>query len=151
MPKPRGAMAGEHSRTYNEGSSQPYQERNPPMKSFAVLFALAMFSASAAAQPLPPGHPGVDAKAQGKGAQEAPLPQKAKVLSTIAAAPYVYIEVSQNKKTLWLAANALPVKKGDVIRFDNGMVMNNFHSKTLNRTFPSVLFVNSVVVTKEKE
>ena len=46
---------------------------------------------------------------------------------------------------------ALPVKKGDVIRFDNGMAMTNFHSKTLNRTFPSVLFVNSVVVTKEKE
>ena len=121
------------------------------MKSFAVLFALAVFSAAAAAQPLPPGHPGVATNAGAKGAPEAQLPQKGKVLSTIAAAPYVYIEVSQNKKTLWLAANALPVKKGDVIRFDNGMVMTNFHSKTLNRTFPSVLFVNSVVVTKEKE
>ena len=90
-------------------------------------------------------------KAQGKGAPAAQLPQKATVISSIAAAPYVYIEVSQNKKILWLAANALPLKKGDVIRFDHGMVMNNFHSKTLNRTFPSVLFVNQVVVTKEKE
>lgn len=121
------------------------------MKSFAVLFALAVFSASAAAQPLPPGHPGVATNAGAKGASEAQLPQKGKVLSTIAAAPYVYIEVSQNKKTLWLAANSLPVKKGDVIRFDNGMVMTNFHSKTLNRTFASVVFVNTVVVTKEKE
>jgi len=121
------------------------------MKSFAMLFALAAFSASAAAQSLPPGHPGVNTTMGGKGAPEAQLPQKAKVLSTIAATPYVYIEVSQNKKTLWLAATALPVKKGDVIRFDKGLVMTNFHSKTLNRTFPSVLFVNSVVVTKEKE
>jgi hypothetical protein len=143
-------MAGDHSRTYN-GSLQLYQERNLPMKSFAVLFALAVLSASVTAQPLPPGHPGVATNAGAKGAPEAQLPQKAKVLSTIAAAPYVYIEVSQNKKTLWLAANALPVKKGDVIRFDNGMVMTNFHSKTLNRTFPSVVFVNTVVVTKEKE
>jgi hypothetical protein len=31
------------------------------------------------------------------------------------------------------------------------MVMTNFNSKTLNRTFPSVTFVNRVVVTKEKE
>ncbi len=121
------------------------------MKSFPVLLALAIFSASAAAQPLPAGHPSVDTKKEGKGAALAQLPQKGKVLSTIAAAPYTYIEVSQNKKTLWLAANALPVKKGDVIRFDNGMVMTNFHSKTLNRTFPSVLFVNRVVITKEKE
>ncbi len=121
------------------------------MKSFAVFFALAVFSAFAVAQPLPPGHPGVATKGEGTGVPEAQLPQKAKVLSTVAAAPYVYIEVSQNKKTLWLAANALPLKKGDVIRFDNGMVMTNFHSKTLNRTFPSVLFVNTVVVTKEKE
>ena len=121
------------------------------MKSFPVLLALAIFSASIAAQPLPAGHPGVDTNKAGKGAPEAQLPQKAKVLSTVDAAPYTYLEVSQNKKTLWLAANAVPAKKGDVIRFDDGMVMTNFHSKTLNRTFPSVLFVNRVIVTKEKE
>jgi hypothetical protein len=122
------------------------------MKSFPVLFVLAVFSASVAvAQPLPPGHPSVDTKKAGTGAPEAQLPQKAKVLSTLDAAPYTYLEVTQNKTTLWLAATAGPAKKGDVIRFDNGMVMTNFHSKTLNRTFPSVLFVNRVVVTKEKE
>ncbi|MGP1677507.1 MAG: hypothetical protein ACTS6J_10155 [Burkholderiales bacterium] len=122
------------------------------MKFSPVLFALAVLSASvAAAQPLPAGHPGVNTKNAGNGAPEAQLPQKAKVLSTIDAAPYTYLEVTQNKKTLWLAANAVPAKKGDVIRFDNGMVMTNFHSKTLNRTFPSVLFVNRVVITKERE
>jgi hypothetical protein len=31
------------------------------------------------------------------------------------------------------------------------MVMTNFESKTLKRTFPSVTFVNTVVVSKEKE
>jgi hypothetical protein len=116
------------------------------------MLALAVFSAAAgAAQPLPAGHPSVDPKAAAKGAPETQLPQKAKVLSTIAAAPYMYLEVAQGKKTLWLAANAQPVKKGDVVRFENGMVMSNFHSKTLNRTFPSVLFVNRMVVTNEKE
>jgi hypothetical protein len=121
------------------------------MKSLSVLLALAFFSSLAFAQPLPAGHPPLATKSEGKGVPEAQLPQKAKVLSTIDAAPYTYLEVTQNKKTLWLAANAVPAKKGDVIRFDDGMVMTNFHSKTLNRTFPSVTFVSRVVVTKEKE
>ncbi len=121
------------------------------MKSFPIFLALAVFSASAFAQALPSGHPPMNAKMEGKGMPDAQLPQKAKVLSTIDAAPYTYLEVTQNKKTLWLAANAVPAKKGDVIRFDDGMVMTNFHSKTLNRTFPSVIFVNRLVVTKEKE
>jgi hypothetical protein len=73
------------------------------------------------------------------------------VLSTIDAAQYTYLEVTQNKKTLGLAAATVAAKKGDVVRFDDGMVMTNFHSKTLNRTFPSVTFVNRVVITNEKE
>jgi hypothetical protein len=121
------------------------------MKSLSLLFVLAVFSASASAQSLPSGHPPVDAKKDGKGAPELQLTQKAKVLSTVDAAPYTYLEVAQNKKTLWLAANAVGAKKGDVVRYDDGMVMTNFHSKTLNRTFPSVIFVNRLVVTKEKE
>ena len=121
------------------------------MKSFPVLLALAVFSGIAFAQPLPAGHPPLDTKMEGKGVPDAQLPQKAKVLSTIDAAPYTYLEVTQNKKTLWLAANAVPAKKGDVIRFDDGMVMTNFHSPKLNRTFPRVTFVSRVVITKEKE
>lgn len=144
-------MAVDCSPTYNN-EIPLFKERNPLMKSFTVLFALSVFSASvAAAQPLPAGHPSVDVKSGGKAAPAAQLPQKAKVLSAIDAKPYTYLEVTQNNKTLWLAANAVSAKKGDVIRFDNGMVMKNFHSKTLNRTFPSVLFVSSVVITKEKE
>jgi hypothetical protein len=121
------------------------------MKFLPLLLALPLFSGLAIAQSLPAGHPPMAAQGESKGVTDAQLPQKAKVLSTIDAAPYVYLEVTQNKKTVWLAANAVPVKKGDVIRFDDGMVMTNFHSKTLNRTFPSVTFVNRVVITKEKE
>src|ERR1035437_3097840 len=131
--------------------SQLDQERKLSMKSFSFLLVLAVVSTVAVAQPLPAGHPPMATKSEGKGAPDAQLPQKAKVLSTIAAAQYTYLEVTQNKKTLWLAAATVAVKKGDVIRFDDGMVMTNFHSKTLNRTFPSVTFVNRVVVTNEKE
>ncbi len=121
------------------------------MKFFSFLLALAVFSSLAFAQPLPAGHPPMATKSEGKGVPDAQLPQKAKVLSSIDAAGYTYLEVTQNKKTLWLAGTKVAVKKGDVIRFDDGMVMTNFNSKTLNRTFPSVTFVNRVVVTNEKE
>jgi hypothetical protein len=127
------------------------QERKLSMKSFFCLLVLALVSTLVLAQPLPAGHPPMATKSEGKGAPDAQLPQKAKVLSAIDAAQYTYIEVTQNKKTLWLAGTKVAVKKGDVIRFDDGMVMTNFNSKTLNRTFPSVTFVNRVIVTNEKE
>ncbi len=84
-------------------------------------------------------------------APEAKLSQKAKVLSTIDVPQYTYLEVTQNKKTRWLASTSVKVKKGDVIRFDDGMEMTNFHSKVLNRDFPSISFVSHVAVTNEKE
>jgi len=135
------------------------------MKLLALLLAAAVYSTSAiAAAPaaelpaghppvakLPAGHPQADMTKPGKGAPEIPLPQKAKVLSVVDVPQYTYLEVTQNKKNLWLAASTVAVKKGDVIRFDDGMAMANFHSKSLNRTFPSITFVNRVVVTREKE
>jgi hypothetical protein len=121
------------------------------MKSLLMVLALTVFSAPAFAQSMPSGHPSTDAKKDGKGAPESPLPQKGKVLSSADAMQYTYIEVQQNKQTLWIAGPAVKVKKGDVIRFDNGMVMKDFVSKSLNRTFPSVTFVSRVVVTNEKE
>ncbi len=118
------------------------------MKSRSLLLLMAVFAASVSAQSLPSGHPPVGAN---KGAADIPLAQKAKVLSVIDVPQYTYLEVTQNKKTLWLAAATVAAKKGDVIRFDEGMVMTNFKSKSLNRTFPSITFVNRVVVTQEKE
>lgn len=78
------------------------------------------------------------------------MTQKGKVVSSINANEYTYIEVAQNGKTIWIAAPLVQVKKDNVIRFEDGAVMSNFRSKLLNRTFPSVMFVNQVVVTKEK-
>lgn len=121
------------------------------MKFSSFLFVFAAVSTAAPAQPAPAGHPPMPGKYEGKAMSDAQLPQKARVLSSIDAAGYTYLEVAQGKKTLWLAGTKVAVKKGDVIRFDDGMVMTNFNSKSLNRTFPSVTFVNRVVVTKEKE
>ncbi|MDD5176551.1 MAG: NrfJ-related protein [Sterolibacterium sp.] len=118
----------------------------------ALLLVLTVFSASAiAADALPANHPAMDAKKPAQGAPTTQLPQKGKVISAIDVPNYTYLEVMQNMKTFWIAAPSVAVKKGDVVRFDQGMAMTNFQSKTLNRNFPSITFVGKAIVTKEKE
>lgn len=73
-----------------------------------------------------------------------------KVVSSITTAGYTYVEVNQNGKNVWIAANQIKVKPGNQIRFGEGSMMTNFHSSSLNRTFPAVLFVSDVAVTAEK-
>lgn len=73
-----------------------------------------------------------------------------KVVSSIDTAGYTYVEVNQNGKNMWIAANLIKVKPGNRIRFDEGAMMTNFRSNSLQRTFPAVLFVNQVAVTAEK-
>jgi len=90
-----------------------------------------------------------------KMAQAAPLPpltQKAQVLSANNVTQYTYLEVMQDNKSRWIATTspaAAAAKKGDMIQFDDGTLMNNFNSKALNRTFPSITLVGRLVVGNE--
>lgn len=112
------------------------------MKSVPILFALALSMPAFAADPAPFNpHAGLEMPKK----QTMMLTQSGTVLSTINVPTYTYVEVSQGKKTLWLATATSGVKKGDKVRFDDGLVMNNFYSKSLKRTFPSIIFVNSLV------
>lgn len=123
------------------------------MKSITALFALAALVASVSTHAAPPpGHPSPAAAADmmklPKNTTDADLPQKGKVVSTIDANEYTYIEVAQGKDVIWVAApKGAALKKNSNIRFEDGAVMTNFRSKLLNRTFPSVTFVSRVVVT----
>ena len=113
------------------------------MKLFFLLPMLALSAAVFAAEPANP-HAGM--KMQPMSAPGTRLTQQGLVLSTINVPTYTYIEAAQGKKTIWLATTTMAVKKGDVIRFDDGMTMNNFYSKSLKRTFPSIIFVSHAVV-----
>ena len=106
--------------------------------SFAVAFALC-FSASVAvslAADLPPGHPKV-----GQGTKTVAVNHSGTVLEAIPAAGYVYLHVKGADGDEWLAATSIDVKPGAKVRWNDGMVMKNFTSKTLKRTFASVRFV----------
>ncbi len=115
------------------------------MRFAPALLVLTVFSASAIAAPA--GQPAAGMSV-GKPAAGEQLPHKGKVLNSIDASIYTYIEVSENGKNLWLAAPTVTVKKGDMVRYSDGAVMSNFHSKSLNRTFESIVFVGKAVVEK---
>jgi len=80
----------------------------------------------------------------------AALAAEGTVVSSINTVGYTYIEVKQDDKTQWLAAEVIELKPGNRIRFDEGALMSNFHSSSLQRDFPSVLFVDQVKVIAEK-
>ena len=120
------------------------------MRLVTTLLALAVFSVSAlAASPSSQISIGSAVERTQLAAADNPMPRKGKVLSTIDASIYTYIELTENGKNIWIAAPTVKVKKGDTIRFSDGAVMTNFFSKSLNRTFPSVVFVGKAEVVKK--
>ena len=80
---------------------------------------------------------------------EADLPRNGKVLSSIDAGMYTYIELIENGKPIWIAAPMITTRKGDIIRFNDGAIMSDYFSKSLNRTFESVIFVGKAVVVNQ--
>lgn len=93
---------------------------------------------------MPAGHPGgagADPHA-GMKPQEIPagVGHKGKVLSTMDAAGYTYVEVDEKGQKLWLAVMQTKVKVGDTVEFPDSPPMANFHSKTLNKTFDKIIF-----------
>ncbi|MBT8071623.1 MAG: DNA-binding protein, partial [Gammaproteobacteria bacterium] len=66
--------------------------------------------------------------------------QTGTVAEAVSAGGYVYIKLEE--QNTWLAASAFEVSVGDKVQYGDAMEMNNFHSKALDRTFDSILFVS---------
>lgn len=64
----------------------------------------------------------------------------AKVLEFKDAGGYTYIKVDEKGKQYWAAIMKSPVKIGQEITFKEQVVMKNFKSKALNKTFEEVMF-----------
>lgn len=76
--------------------------------------------------------------------------RKGRVVETMNAAGYTYLRVDENGSSVWLAVMEVPVKVGDVVEFPDSQPMTGFRSKTLNRTFDSILFVPGIRVERSK-
>ena len=65
---------------------------------------------------------------------------KGKVLETMNAAGYTYVQVEENGQKLWVAVMETQVKAGDIVEFPDSPPMVNFQSKSLKRTFDKIIF-----------
>ncbi len=67
------------------------------------------------------------------------------VVETMNAAGYTYVQVDSGTEKIWAAAPEFSVNVGDQVVVPEGMAMHNYHSQTLDRDFPVVYFVDSVL------
>ncbi|MDD2878898.1 MAG: nucleotide-binding protein [Rhodoferax sp.] len=55
---------------------------------------------------------------------------------------YTYLRLKTSQGETWAAVNKSVVKKGAKVSIENATVMDNFESKTLKKTFPTIVFGN---------
>jgi hypothetical protein len=82
--------------------------------------------------------------AGGPAAVSAATPNSGKVLQLLQGGGYTYAEVEMSGgDKVWIAGGQIDVKPGDVVQWGDSATMTNFASKSLNRTFDRILFVNA--------
>ena len=64
------------------------------------------------------------------------------VLERIDASPYCYLRLKTAKGEVWAAVPEAKLEKGAEVTIGNPMLMANFESKTLKRTFAEIYFGN---------
>lgn len=74
-------------------------------------------------------------------AADAPAaPLQGTVLEARDADPYTYLRLKTGSGETWAAVNKTAVKTGDQVTIGNPIVMQNFESKTLKRSFDKIVF-----------
>ena len=73
------------------------------------------------------------------------MPLSGKVVETMDSGGYTYVYLENNGKKTWVAIPATAVKVGQALTCQPGMEMKNFTSKTLQRTFESIIFSGGVL------
>jgi hypothetical protein len=67
------------------------------------------------------------------------------VQEVIQATSYTYLKVNEADRDFWIAISKRDIEAGTTISFMDGLEMNNFQSKDLQRTFEKIYFVNRIV------
>jgi len=62
----------------------------------------------------------------------------------VQASNYTYLRAEENGSELWLAVSKMDASSGKTYFFKGGLVMRNFESKELKKTFDEILFVDNI-------
>jgi len=71
------------------------------------------------------------------------------IIEAINASNYAYLHVDENGVNYWMAIPNTPVTIGETYYYEGGMVMKNFESKGLNKTFDFITFVEGIRSTEK--
>ncbi len=72
------------------------------------------------------------------------------VAEVIQGTTYTYIRAKENNGEFWMAISKQEVKPGEVYFYTEGLPMQNFHSKEVDRTFDEIYFVSTISKTPIK-
>ena len=106
-------------------------------------------------QPLPAGHAAGEPhmrSTQDTAAAPAPPaePHKGKVVQVINSGGYTYLQLKKKSgEKIWVAIPDAKIEVGSQVTLNPGMVMYNFESKTLKRTFDQIVFTDMPAPPKE--
>jgi len=73
------------------------------------------------------------------------IPLAGKIVETMDSGNYTFVNIEHNGRTTWVATPRMNVMIGQDISLKPGMTMTNFESKTLNRTFATIIFSSGVI------
>lgn len=115
----------------------------------ALVLSLAACSKNQQAEPAKEKKAEVQAPASPQGQQPEAMPPaaaiKGKVAETMDASGYTYLRLDDGSgKEIWAAVPKAEVKVGEEVTLQGGSVMENFNSKTLNKTFEQIIFASGV-------
>lgn len=68
------------------------------------------------------------------------------VAETMNSGGYTYVRLTNAAGDTWAATAEMPIETGATMAGTVSVVMENFHSRTLNRDFPRIAFVNAVTL-----
>ncbi|MDH3321717.1 MAG: hypothetical protein OEM04_01945 [Flavobacteriaceae bacterium] len=72
-----------------------------------------------------------------------------KVKEVIQGGTYTFILANENDRDFWMAVGKTEVKADDVVYYQNALIMKDFESKELDRTFDEILFVQEISKSPE--
>jgi hypothetical protein len=72
--------------------------------------------------------------------QSGPGVVQGEVLEVQNVANFTYLRLKTQDGEIWAAVINTPIKQGAKVTIENAIVMKNFESKTLKKTFPSIVF-----------
>ena len=94
-----------------------------------VIFVLAIMAVMVAA-PFAEANPGA---------------MSGKVTETMNSGGYTYVQIDQGGQKMWFAVPQTSIKVGDQVAFQPGSMMQNFTSKSLKRTFDTIIFSGGII------